>query len=64
MMGVGSDMRYAKNSGTPDQRNEGGLTLSDSLHLWLQQDLLLEVDDLALISLYDLKRRIDNWRQV
>ena len=36
------------------------LTLPDRLHLWLQQDLLFKVDDLALISVYDLKGRIDD----
>lgn len=39
---------------------KGVLTLPDSLHLWLQQNLVLEVDDLAVVSVYDLKRRVDD----
>ena len=39
---------------------KGRLTLSDNCHLGLQQNLVLEVDDLALVCVYDLERRVDN----
>ena len=38
----------------------GSLTLPDCLHFWLQQDLLLKVDNLALISVDDIERGVDN----
>lgn len=41
-------------------KRRGNLTLPNSRHLGPQQDLVLEVDDLALVRVYDLQSRIDN----
>jgi len=43
-----------------NDKAKGKLTLSDDSHLGLQQNLVLEVDDLALVRVYELQRRVDN----
>ena len=43
-----------------EAKRNGSLTLPDSDHLWPQQDLVFEVDNLALVRVYDLQSRIDN----
>ena len=40
------------------------LTLPDDPHLGLEQNLVFEVDDLALICVYYLQRRVDNLKVV
>jgi len=37
-----------------NDKAKGKLTLPDNCHLGLQQNLVLEVDDLALVRVYDI----------
>jgi len=38
------------------------LTLLNHGHLRLQQHLMFQVDDLTLVRVYDIQRRVHNWR--
>ena len=49
--GAGSEIKCQE---LRNDKAEGKLTLSDHCHLGLEQDLVLEIDDLALVSVYDL----------
>ena len=57
LKGGGSEMKCQE---LRNDEAKGKLTLSDNCHLGLQQNLMLEVDDLALVRVHDLQRRVDN----
>ena len=56
---VGSEIKMRRIKERQNE-GEGKLTLPNGSHLGLQKDLVLEVDDLALVRVYDLQHGIDN----
>ena len=58
----GSEIKMPRIKERP--RGLGKLTLPNSRHLGFQQNLVLKLDDLALVRVYNLQHGVDNWRWV